>query len=380
MSSRVNVLFVPQWYPAASSAASGTFCREHALAASRFDTVSVLVFQSANRIGTNLRIREINDQGIRTFYADHGELPFPPRRSLMFKLNLKRALEIVFREVGQPDVIWTQDMMAFPVMKALKRPVPVLISQHWTGLMRDIVTSAEVKQLRWAFRNAERVLPAYKFTAEIYAKYNLKADVRWLPNALNRNIFHPPVSDHRVKQLLHVSGFTAQKRVPDIIHAFKIMVCNVPDCKLVFVGDGPDRSQMEAMARAELSDESFTFTGGLTKPEVAELMQTSRGLIFPSEFETFGCVLMEAMACGCPVLTTRIGGIPAVVRENEGIFVEVGDVPGIAAAMETLACASHNLDMDKISEETVNRFSYEAVGKILHEEFHRAVGMQRRKK
>jgi glycosyltransferase involved in cell wall biosynthesis len=96
------------------------------------------------------------------------------------------------------------------------------------------------------------------------------------------------------------------------------------------------------------------------------------GLLLPSDAESFGCVLMEAMACECPVLTTRVGGIPAVVREGEGLFVEVGNIDQIAEAMQRLLNGTHGLDLHRISRKTRERFNLATVGRLLHEEHCRA--------
>jgi glycosyltransferase involved in cell wall biosynthesis len=129
---------------------------------------------------------------------------------------------------------------------------------------------------------------------------------------------------------------------------------------------------METMAARELPSNSFHFHGWLSKPELADLMRRASGFVLTSDAETFGCVLIEAMACGCPVLTTRIGGIPAVVREGEGLFVEVGNIGHIAQGMLTLLDGTHGLDLPRISVETRQRFSHEVVGRILHAEHLRA--------
>jgi Glycosyl transferases group 1 len=86
-----------------------------------------------------------------------------------------------------------------------------------------------------------------------------------------------------------------------------------------------------------------------------------------SEFETFGCVLIEAMFCGCPVLTTKVGGIPTVVREGEGLFVDVGNIRAMVDCMIAMLDGKHQLDMEKVSRETRRRFSYSTVGLLLHQ-------------
>lgn len=77
---------------------------------------------------------------------------------------------------------------------------------------------------------------------------------------------------------------------------------------------------------------------------------------------------MEAMACGCPVLTTRVGGIPAVVRNGEGLFVDVGDIAAIADGMKSMLRGEHGLDTERISTTAVERFSREVVGIPLQKE------------
>jgi glycosyltransferase involved in cell wall biosynthesis len=125
---------------------------------------------------------------------------------------------------------------------------------------------------------------------------------------------------------------------------------------------------MEALAEARLPRSSFRFHGVLSKPEIAALMRRSSGFILVSDAETFGCVLMEAMACGCPVLTTRVGGIPAVVRDGDGLFTEVGDINQVARGMQRLLDGTHGLELERISHETRTRFGHETVGGLLHKE------------
>lgn len=378
----VKVLFIPQWYPPTQgeNRAVGSFCRDHVFASALRDHIAVLVFKLVPRTmgrWPSLKMEFIDDEGVPTWYAHGGRSPIPGTSEPFFWLNLWRAIRRVVNIWGKPDVIHTQDAWAYPVMKTSRLlGVPYVISQHSTAfLRRETLSPRKLNEFRWAFANAQRVLPANQRAEHDYEHYGFRASVRWLPNALNTNIFFPDNSSIRESSLLHVSGFTPQKRVPDIIKAFAQVVQQRPNSMLHFAGEGEHRHAVEKLAEESLPLNSFKFHGYLPKHKLADLMRKSSGFIFPSSAETFGCVLMEAMACGCPVLTTQVGGIPAVVRQEhqEGIFVRVGDIDAIAEGMLRLLDGTHGIDVGRISQEIRERFGYNAIAEILHEEYLHAI-------
>lgn len=379
MDRRVKVLFIPDWYPPKSNlwAAHGTFCREHVHAAARFDDVAVLVFTMTRTRWPFWRVERIDDNGVPTWYVTTGRSPIPGTSPPILHYYFRRAVRLVVREWGKPEVIHTQDSIAYRAMKhTADLGAPYVISQHWTAFLRREIPSFLIPEFRSAFARAYRVLPTSYRAEDDYAHYDIQASVRWLPNALNADIFTPDPPGPREPWLLHVSGFSAQKRVPDILRAFAIVHRQCPDAVLHFVGDSAARPMMEAEAARLLPAHAYRFHGFLPKPQLADLMRRSSGFVFPSAFETFGCVLMEAMACGCPVLTTRAGGIPAVVREDEheGLLVEVGDIEAIAAGMISLLDGTHGIDAEQVSRTVRARFSHDAVGSILHQEHLGAAG------
>lgn len=372
---RLKILFIPQWYPGRDPAnqVCGTFCREHARAAALYDDVAVLVFTSRLQRWPTLHWERVEDCGVPTFYVTFGRSPIPKTTRVFFGFHLRRAFRRITDEWGLPDVIHTQDIQAYFVIKALRRfGIPFVISQHWSGFLERLIDRPSLRRYRWAFDQAVRVLPTNKFTQNDYDQYGLRPRMTWLPNVLDTDVFKPSHVSAQEPWLLHASGLTREKRVPDIIQAFARVCRERPGARLHLVGDGPQRGQMEALASRELPPDSFQFHGFLPKPQLADLMRQSRGFVLASDAETFGCVLMEAMACGCPVVTTRVGGIPAVVRDGDGLSVEVGNIAQIADGMMRLLDGSHRLDMLRISRETRERFSRIAVGRILHEEHHRA--------
>ena len=95
------------------------------------------------------------------------------------------------------------------------------------------------------------------------------------------------------------------------------------------VGDGPDRPKAEWLANTHGVAQDVLFLG--KRNDMSELLAISDVLLLPSELESFGLVALEAMACEVPVIATRVGGVPEVVRNGvDGYLYEVGDVQAMA--------------------------------------------------
>ena len=137
------------------------------------------------------------------------------------------------------------------------------------------------------------------------------------------------------KVFMHISNFRSVKRVKDVVRIFGAASRSVPSV-LVMVGDGPERLEAEQEARALGVDRDVHFLGKIE--QVAPLLASADLFLLPSQSESFGLSALEALASGTPVIGTRVGGLPEVVRDGEtGVLCEVGDVDGMSrAAVELL--------------------------------------------
>jgi len=136
--------------------------------------------------------------------------------------------------------------------------------------------------------------------------------------------------------LVHISNFRPVKRVLDVVETFRRVLDRMP-ARLVLVGDGPDRSQVEAYCRQNRICHAITFVGNL--PLVEEALVGADLFLLPSETESFGLAALEALSCEVPVIATDVGGLPEVVSHGEcGYLLPVGDVEAMAeAALDLLS-------------------------------------------
>jgi N-acetyl-alpha-D-glucosaminyl L-malate synthase BshA len=178
------------------------------------------------------------------------------------------------------------------------------------------------------------------------------------------------------KVLVHVSNFRPVKRVRDVVRVFARVAQEIPSV-LVMVGDGPDRIDAENEARTLGVARDVHFLGKIDM--VAPLLASADLFVLPSESESFGLSALEALASGVPVVASRAGGLPEVVREGvTGALCAVGDVEGMArAAVHILGDAERWRTMsDAAAADARARFSLDEVVSQYEALYRRAVARQ----
>lgn len=139
-------------------------------------------------------------------------------------------------------------------------------------------------------------------------------------------LFPPGVSG---PTLVHVSNFRPVKRVADVVAVAALVNRKVP-CRLLLIGDGPERAQVERAVDAAFLREQVAFTGAYEG--FAPLLAACDVFLLPSSQESFGLAALEAQSCGVPVVASEVGGLPEVIEHGRtGWLAPVGDVEAMAA-------------------------------------------------
>lgn len=171
---------------------------------------------------------------------------------------------------------------------------------------------------------------------DTYEHFKVTRDIEVIPNFIDFDRFSKQAKEHFKKAvapngekiMIHTSNFRKVKRVEDVVRVFG-KVREKLNVKLLLVGDGPERQNIEQLSRDLDLCEGISFLG--KQDAVEEVLSIGDLFMMPSETESFGLAALEAMACEVPVVSSNAGGIPELNIDGvTGFMCNVGDVDTMA--------------------------------------------------
>jgi L-malate glycosyltransferase len=219
----------------------------------------------------------------------------------------------------------------------LPRRLPVVTTLHGTDITLVGSDRSYLPITRFSIDQSDGVTAVSHFLKEATIKIiGVRNKIEVIYNFVNCDKYRPSGNDElkthfaprKEKILIHISNFRPVKRPSDVVQIFTKVQAQIP-AVLLMVGDGPERSNAEWLARDKGVDRQIYFLG--KQDNIEELIGISDLLLLPSETESFGLVALEAMACEVPVVASKVGGLPEVVTDGEdGFLVEARDVDKMA--------------------------------------------------
>lgn len=204
---------------------------------------------------------------------------------------------------------------------------------------------------------------------ETYDYFHITKDIRVIPNFVDMDRFSRQRKDHFKKAIcpegeylvVHTSNFRKVKRVEDVVKVFDRVRRQVPS-KLLLVGDGPERSNVEKLCRELGTCDDIRFLGKLEAIE--EVLSVSDLFLMPSEKESFGLAALEAMACEVPVISSDAGGLPELnINGETGYALSVGDIEGMTE--KALYILSSPERLQEFKNRALQRAKELEVGKVV---------------
>ena len=217
------------------------------------------------------------------------------------------------------------------------RVVPFVTTLHGTDITLVGNDRSYLPITRFGIEQSDAVTAVSEYLRRrTIDEFQIRRPVTVVPNFVDCNTYGP-AKDKSIRSkfanedegiLIHISNFRPVKRIEDVIAIFSL-VRQKRKARLLMVGDGPDRPKAEWLANTHGVAGEVLFVG--KQSNMTQLLSISDILLLPSDLESFGLVALEAMACEVPVIATRVGGVPEVVRHGvDGFLYDVGDVSSMA--------------------------------------------------
>lgn len=226
---------------------------------------------------------------------------------------------------------------AFLAREVLNKHLTFITTLHGTDITLVGLEPSYLPIMKFSIEKSDGVTAVSRFLREkTLTNYGISKDIRVIPNFVDTGKYQRVRCDdirarfapRGEKVVIHVSNFRLVKRVPDVIRVFGEIRKKVSS-KLLLVGDGPDRSASEHLARELGLQDDVRFLG--KQQELVSLLSASDLMLMPSQSESFGLSALEAMACEVPVISSSVGGLPELqVHGETGYIAEIGDVDRMA--------------------------------------------------
>jgi len=269
---------------------------------------------------------------------------------------------------GKPDLIHGHSRFLLAGLLAQKirqkENVDYIVTEHSSFYQRKLVSEFQASLMRKVIEESKKLVvvsSALGRTVNATLKCTYSYDI--IPNIIDPLFEQSSVAVKRESNFtfLNIAALDPKKDQANLIRAFALYFKGHEEVILKIGGDGEEYGRLVDLAEKEEIGGQVCFLGKLSHEEVKKEMMDCDVFVLPSLHETFGVVVIEALACGKPVVSTRCGGPEDILTEDNGILVPVSDIDALGEAMHQLKTNYKNYDAEKIRKHCLNKYGKSAI-------------------
>jgi glycosyltransferase involved in cell wall biosynthesis len=375
-----KILWLASWYPNKLEPLSGDFIERHAKAASLLNDIYVI-----HLVKDNASVTSGDHSIVRQRYADYPNLTsvicyyrsanglFSSLFSFVkYSLLQRKLIKEYIREKGEPDLINVHISFKAGVgaLYAKRRyGIKYIVSEQWTIFCPEARPSfsdqpaAARKLIRKIYHGADNSCSVSTYLARsLEERFLIRKPVR-IPNVVDTSLFYYSDEKYDLFTFIHISVLNYQKSPGEIIDAVRLLKQRTTRSFQLIIY-GPYLSTIAAKIKEQELEKVIQYRQEVMQDQLSGEVRKCHTLLLYSRFETFGCVVIEALASGLPVIVSDISVMHELVQENQnGIFARIDDPEDLAEKMLWMMENYKSFDSKKISDEAKEIYSFEQIAK-----------------
>lgn len=372
----MHILFISNGYPTDYHPLDGIFYKDQAeaLAANGckvglIATNPISVFAILKRRKFNLGPSYFEEKKVITSLYKYINIPKHPRYCVKQAKNIGKTLvDDYIQKNGKPDLIHVHCYESILLAMYIKNKynIPFIITEHSSRFTNKQIPKTMEKFAVMAFsHSAFNIAVSEHFSLFLKEKYG--RPFHYVPNIVDTDFYKPNdrVLPKEEFTIISAGALDENKNQQLLLQAFKLLFSSGRKAKLLIAGDGHKLQDLVNLSKELAIENEVSFLGLVSREKLKDYFNTSSIFVLPSKSETFGVVLIEAMSCGLPVISTKSGGPSSIIVSNRlGLLCEI-DKQSLFLAMQEVYDNFTSYVSEDIRQEVLKNFSQNAISKKL---------------
>ena len=337
-----------------------------------------------------------DDKGVKVYRVDNYMINPNNFIDWIMQLNFNMVAKVneIMKEQGEFDVIHAHDWLVAYAAKTLKNSynIPIVSTIHATEAGRNSgihdETQRYINDTEWmlTYESAEVIVNSNYMKNELQRLFGLPYEkINVIPNGVNLNLFNGIERDYNFRRkyamdnekvILFMGRLVYEKGIQHLIAAMPKILSNYHDAKLVIAGKGGMIDELKAETSSLGLDNKVYFTGYMDSKKVQKMYKCADVAVFPSTYEPFGIVALEAMLAGVPTVVSDVGGLDEIVTHGvDGMKSYAGNSNSIADSVTALLY-DHQLATNiskKARQKVKEQFNWEKIAQDTHFTYEKAI-------
>jgi glycosyltransferase involved in cell wall biosynthesis len=389
---KFHILIIPSWYYTSNKPYQGIFFRNQAHALKRIGHKIGVLYPSFVPIYEAFRSKCFfpkniveSDSGIPTFrYDGFTWLPILPHgKAFLFKRKGYQLFKNYISIFGKPDIIHAHGAIYAGALAAFikkKYSIPLIITEHASDIALGNIRKWQLAHLCDAYRAADlKIAVSPQLGSKLQNMYrDWSTDWYFLPNMIDKQFIKKTAKKFEKSFdqpfiFLNIGNLFKIKRHDILLRAFSNAFEQNHNVNLQIGGDGPLKNRLIRLSEKLGVSKRVIFLGGLNNDEVIWSLQNCNVFVSSSSYETFGVALIEALACGKPVVAVKSGGPEFIVNKDNGLLVPSENIDFLSKALVEIKDKYTKYNPELIRKDCIKRFNENTIMHKLSNLFEKAL-------